>query len=69
HLQNFWGASGNFWQHQWDRLLNAFGDDLFNLMVYGGGGGSLLTTWLFAGCGNGSLQPPDCNWVVAVVHF
>ncbi|XP_018026937.1 fatty acid hydroxylase domain-containing protein 2 [Hyalella azteca] len=47
HLQNFWGASGNFWQHQWDRLLNAFGDDLFNLMVYGTIIVSYVVYWVF----------------------
>ncbi|XP_076048664.1 fatty acid hydroxylase domain-containing protein 2-like [Oratosquilla oratoria] len=35
HLQQFWGASGNFWQHQWDQLLDKYGDDPFNLLVYG----------------------------------
>ncbi|KAF6081120.1 fatty acid hydroxylase domain containing 2 [Phyllostomus discolor] len=24
HLQRFWGASGHFWQAQWERLLFAF---------------------------------------------
>lgn len=42
HLQNFWGASGNFWQLQWDRLLYAFGDDHYNLVVYG----SILVSYL-----------------------
>ncbi|XP_064111626.1 fatty acid hydroxylase domain-containing protein 2-like [Macrobrachium nipponense] len=35
HLQHFWGASGNFWQHQWDKILDLFGHDDFNLFVYG----------------------------------
>ncbi|KAB7499172.1 Fatty acid hydroxylase domain-containing protein 2 [Armadillidium nasatum] len=35
HLQRFWGASGNFWQHQWENILLTFGDDSFNLFVYG----------------------------------
>nr|XP_045613309.1 fatty acid hydroxylase domain-containing protein 2-like isoform X2 [Procambarus clarkii] len=35
HLQHFWGASGNFWQHQWDKILRSFGDDSFVLLVYG----------------------------------
>ncbi|KAK3880260.1 hypothetical protein Pcinc_015241 [Petrolisthes cinctipes] len=35
HLQHFWGASGNFWQHQWDKILYTFGDDQFHLQVWG----------------------------------
>ncbi|ROT78406.1 fatty acid hydroxylase domain-containing protein 2 isoform X3 [Penaeus vannamei] len=35
HLQHFWGASGDFWQHQWDKILQTFGDDPYFLMVYG----------------------------------
>ncbi|MCL4117038.1 UNVERIFIED_CONTAM: hypothetical protein GTU68_062064 [Idotea baltica] len=35
HLQRFWGASGNFWQYQWDFILRTFGNDSFNLFVYG----------------------------------
>ncbi|XP_068220553.1 fatty acid hydroxylase domain-containing protein 2-like [Palaemon carinicauda] len=35
HLQHFWGASGNFWQHQWDKILDLCGHDEFNLLVYG----------------------------------
>ena len=27
HLQRFWGASGDFWQAQWDKILDKFGDD------------------------------------------
>ena len=25
HLQSFWGASGNFWQNQWDNVYELFG--------------------------------------------
>lgn len=49
HLQRFWGASGDFWQAQWDKILDAVGDDPRTLWVYG----SLLLTfvvyWLFGG--------------------
>jgi len=34
-LQRFWGDSSDFWQAQWDRLLDVIGDDLFTLSVYG----------------------------------
>ncbi|KAF2352951.1 Fatty acid hydroxylase [Trinorchestia longiramus] len=47
HLQNFWGASGNFWQHQWDRFLYLFGNDPFSLMVYGTISVSYLVYWGF----------------------
>lgn len=35
HLQRFWGASGDFWQAQWDKILDRFGDDPVTLWVYG----------------------------------
>ncbi|XP_022911441.1 fatty acid hydroxylase domain-containing protein 2 isoform X2 [Onthophagus taurus] len=35
HCQKFWGASGDFWQAQWDKFLNAIGEDPFTLWVYG----------------------------------
>jgi len=25
HLQSFWGASGDFWQSQWDKFIDSFG--------------------------------------------
>jgi methylsterol monooxygenase len=33
-LQSFWGDSSNFWQAQWDRLLDVIGDDPYTLSVY-----------------------------------
>ncbi|KAG7165569.1 Fatty acid hydroxylase domain-containing protein 2-like 2 [Homarus americanus] len=45
HLQHFWGASGNFWQHQWDKILYTFGDDSFSLMVYGSTIVSYIVYW------------------------
>jgi len=35
HLQQSWGAAGNFWQSLWSRFLTYYGDDEFNLYVYG----------------------------------
>lgn len=35
HLQRFWGASGDFWQALWDRLLDVTGEDPFTFWVYG----------------------------------
>lgn len=29
HLQRFWGASGDFWQSQWDKFLDITGKFLF----------------------------------------
>lgn len=34
-LQRLWDASGDFWQAQWDKILNKFGDDPMTLWVYG----------------------------------
>lgn len=49
HLQRFWGASGDFWQAQWDKILDKFGDDPVTLWVYG----SLVLTfavyWIVGG--------------------
>ncbi|XP_071516828.1 fatty acid hydroxylase domain-containing protein 2-like [Panulirus ornatus] len=47
HLQHFWGASGNFWQHQWDKILYTFGDDPYFLMVYGTIVVSYIVHWSF----------------------
>ncbi|XP_039280643.1 fatty acid hydroxylase domain-containing protein 2 isoform X2 [Nilaparvata lugens] len=35
HLQRFWGASGDFWQAGWDRILDAVGEDPVNFWVFG----------------------------------
>lgn len=35
HLQRFWGASGDFWQAQWDKFLDKYGEDEEKLWVYG----------------------------------
>jgi len=35
HLENFWGASGNFWQHQWDKVVEFFDHDDYKLYMYG----------------------------------
>lgn len=31
HLQNFWGASGDFWQGCWDRFLDFAGELHFGI--------------------------------------
>ncbi|XP_026468974.1 fatty acid hydroxylase domain-containing protein 2 isoform X2 [Ctenocephalides felis] len=33
HLQRFWGASGDFWQSRWERVLDVAGDDPFYFWV------------------------------------
>lgn len=35
HLQRFWGASGDFWQAGWDRILDTVGEDPVTFWVYG----------------------------------
>ncbi|GFG34542.1 hypothetical protein Cfor_11895 [Coptotermes formosanus] len=49
HLQRFWGASGDFWQAQWDRLLDVTGEDLFTLWVYGTTILTLAVYWIIGG--------------------
>jgi hypothetical protein len=34
-LQRFWGASGDFWQSQWEKVLDAFGHNQFNVGFFG----------------------------------
>uniref|UniRef100_A0A8C0CCF0 Fatty acid hydroxylase domain containing 2 n=1 Tax=Balaenoptera musculus TaxID=9771 RepID=A0A8C0CCF0_BALMU len=35
HLQRFWGASGYFWQAQWERLLSTFEGKEWLLYILG----------------------------------
>ena len=35
HLQRFWGASGYFWQAQWERLLSTFEGKEWTLFILG----------------------------------
>lgn len=35
HLQHFWGASGDFWQYQWDKICDLFGSDKYCMGVWG----------------------------------
>lgn len=36
HLQSFWGASGDFWQAQWDKFIDITGKCfLFFLFIFG----------------------------------
>ncbi|XP_019869099.1 fatty acid hydroxylase domain-containing protein 2 isoform X1 [Aethina tumida] len=49
HCQRFWGASGDFWQAQWDKFLNIVGEDPFYLWVYGTNILNFLVYWTFGG--------------------
>lgn len=46
HLQRFWGASGDFWQKQWERVYDLFGHDHFFLGVIGTTLYGMLVFWL-----------------------
>lgn len=49
HCQRFWGASGDFWQAQWDKFLDSVSEDPFKLWIFGT---TILTTsvyWMFGG--------------------
>lgn len=35
HMQRFWGASGDFWQSQWENICGFFGNEEFNIGVMG----------------------------------
>jgi methylsterol monooxygenase len=47
HLQNFWGASGDFWQTQWEKIWEWFGGDPHTMAIYGTGFATLGTFWFF----------------------
>ncbi|XP_044748654.1 fatty acid hydroxylase domain-containing protein 2 isoform X2 [Coccinella septempunctata] len=49
HCQRFWGASGDFWQAQWDKILDNVGEDPFTLWVYGTAILSTSVYWIFGG--------------------
>ncbi|XP_042553547.1 fatty acid hydroxylase domain-containing protein 2 [Dipodomys spectabilis] len=49
HLQRFWGASGYFWQAQWERILSTFGDKELILFFTGSGLIPALIFWAFSG--------------------
>lgn len=49
HLQRFWGASGYFWQTQWERLLSEFEGKEWLLFTLGATGVPALVFWVFSG--------------------
>ncbi|XP_067640716.1 fatty acid hydroxylase domain-containing protein 2 isoform X2 [Eurosta solidaginis] len=49
HLQSFWGASGDFWQAQWDKFIDKTGDDPFMLWVFGSTIFSMIVYWFVGG--------------------
>ncbi|XP_004737809.1 fatty acid hydroxylase domain-containing protein 2 isoform X2 [Mustela nigripes] len=49
HLQRFWGASGYFWQAQWERLLSTFEGKEWALYIIGATQVPVLFFWAFNG--------------------
>lgn len=49
HAQKFWGASGDFWQAQWDKFLNVAGEDPLMLWVFGSTAIVFGVYWLVGG--------------------
>ncbi|XP_073913165.1 fatty acid hydroxylase domain-containing protein 2 isoform X1 [Castor canadensis] len=49
HLQRFWGASGYFWQAQWERLLSTFEGKEWILFIIGAAQVPGLLFWAFNG--------------------
>ncbi|XP_046394002.1 fatty acid hydroxylase domain-containing protein 2 isoform X2 [Ischnura elegans] len=49
HLQRFWGASGDFWQAQWDKLLDLIGDDYVTVYVFGSTFIAFFVYWFVGG--------------------
>ncbi|XP_077984393.1 fatty acid hydroxylase domain-containing protein 2-like [Glandiceps talaboti] len=48
HIQQCWGASGDFWQYGWLQIFNAFGGDPWILCVVGTITVTGISYWLFA---------------------
>lgn len=49
HLQQFWGASGDFWQSRWEAVEALFGGDAFCRGVWGTFGLTFAVYWLVGG--------------------
>ncbi|KAM7291468.1 fatty acid hydroxylase domain-containing protein 2 [Ixodes scapularis] len=49
HLQRFWGASGNFWQGQWDKVEAFFAGDEFAMGVWGTFAVTFMVYWVVGG--------------------
>jgi len=49
HLQSFWGASGDFWQSQWDKFIDKTGDDPLILWVFGTTLFTIFVYWMVGG--------------------
>lgn len=49
HLQRFWGASGDFWQAQWDKLLDTVGEDYITVYVFGSTFIAFFVYWFVGG--------------------
>lgn len=47
HLQRFWGASGDFYQSQWEKVFQFYGGDAFKMGIYGT---ALVTVGVFWLC-------------------
>jgi methylsterol monooxygenase len=45
--QRFWGASGDFWQSQWEKIYDWFEGDSYKMGVYGTMWVSSVAFWLF----------------------
>ncbi|KAF8788948.1 Fatty acid hydroxylase domain-containing [Argiope bruennichi] len=50
HLQHFWGASGNFWQHHWNTVCSWFGNDKYAMGVWGTFLVTTLVYWIIGLC-------------------
>jgi len=46
HMENFWGASADFWQQRWDSMLHFADNDQFIVLVLGMYCLSYFTYWL-----------------------
>ncbi|XP_037506714.1 fatty acid hydroxylase domain-containing protein 2 isoform X1 [Rhipicephalus sanguineus] len=49
HLQRFWGASGNFWQGQWDAVEAFFDGDEFSMSIWGTFAVTFAVYWVVGG--------------------
>lgn len=49
HLQRFWGASGNFWQSQWEAIYDFWGRDDFAIAVWALNIVAFIVYWCIGG--------------------
>jgi len=64
HLQRFWGASGDYWQRNWEYIYDLFDGDEMSLALWGM---SLLSLQIF--CLSGCILPAQFVTILTNLKF